>query len=291
VAVVEAGSFSKAADVLESHPPAVSNGIKALELTLGVRLINRTTRRISLTHHGEVFYEQAQALLQHVAQAKSLFQPARNDASVRGKLRIDIPSALAAPLVIPRLKEFSARYPAIELVVGVSDMPVDLIAEGVDCVIRVGELPSSSMVGRRLAMAPMVTCGSPSYLAQYGTPHTLDDLSKHKAVSYFFGSSRRIMNWQFITAEGVKEIKVKSGMLVNDSAAFVQSALSGFGLVQVLRIGVQQHLDDGTLVQVLPDFPSPSRQISLLYPEKRLIGQPLGCFLEWVPSLFSSVTA
>jgi len=287
VAVVEARSFAKAADNITSNRPTVTNAVKALETTLGVRLLNRTTRSLSLTPQGEVFYERALSLLQEVADARSLFRPCSNDSAVKGKLRIDVPAALASTLLIPRLKGFVLRYPAIDLVIGVSDTTANLVSEGIDCVIRVGELKDSNMVGRPLTMAPMVTCASPAYLAQHGAPSSLRGLAQHKSVSYFFGTSRRVMEWNFETEDGIESIHVPSGLLLNDSVALVQAAVAGLGIVQVLRTSVQQHLDDGSLVAVLPDYTVPPRQISVLYHEKRLMGQPLRQFLDWVPSVFS----
>jgi LysR family transcriptional regulator for bpeEF and oprC len=149
VAVVDNGSFARAAEALLMARPSVTNAINALEKGLGARLLQRTTRRISLTGEGELFYDRATRLLTDIADAQNLF--GGTDVPPRGRLRVDIPVALAKPLLIARLPQFKALYPDIELILGVSDQPVDLLADGVDCVVRIGELPPTSMVARKLA--------------------------------------------------------------------------------------------------------------------------------------------
>lgn len=231
VTVVETGSFSRASDALRMARPGVTKAIGDLEATLGVRLLHRTTRRISLTGEGESLYERATGLLNDVVAIRDLF--GGNEEHPAGRLRIDVPVALAKPLLIPALPEFSAAYPDIEVILGVSDQPVDLVADAVDCVLRIGPLPVTSMIARQLATIRMVICASPNYLSLHGTPKRLEELARHKAVNYFSGRGHRAIPWRVSGREEKHELAVPSAMMVNDAEALVACALEGMGLIQV----------------------------------------------------------
>lgn len=180
VNVVEQGSFIRAAEVLELHRPAVTRAVQNLEHDLGVKLLHRTTRQVSMTDEGEEFYQRCLSLLSELDDVRRLFSRTQPP---KGRLRLDVPITLARAVIIPALGDFQNRYPDIEIVLGTSDRKIDLIAERVDCVIRFGELNDSSFVARRLGTAAMVTCAAPSYLAKHGTPHSIDELMKsHRAV-------------------------------------------------------------------------------------------------------------
>lgn len=170
VNVVEQGSFIRAAEVLELHRPAVTRAVQNLEHDLGVKLLHRTTRQVSMTDEGEEFYQRCLSLLSELDDVRRLFSRTQPP---KGRLRLDVPITLARTVIIPALGDFQNRYPDIEIVLGTSDRKIDLIAERVDCVIRLGELNDSSFVARRLGTAAMVTCAAPSYLAKHGTPHSI----------------------------------------------------------------------------------------------------------------------
>lgn len=183
VNVVEQGSFIRAAEVLELHRPAVTRAVQNLEHDLGVKLLHRTTRQVSMTDEGEEFYQRCLSLLSELDDVRRLFSSTQPP---KGRLRLDVPITLARAVIIPALGDFQNRYPDIEIVLGTSDRKIDLIAERVDCVIRLGELNDSSFVARRLGTAAMVTCAAPSYLAKHGTPHSIDELmTSHRAVNFF----------------------------------------------------------------------------------------------------------
>lgn len=286
VSVIETGSFTKAAQALHLHRPAVSKTIQNLEQQLGGRLLNRTTRQVSFTPEGEAFYKRCKAILGEVDEVMASFgnRPAR----LAGKLRIDMPVALGKLLIIPSLMDFQSRYPHIELTLGASDKPVDLIGEGVDCVVRLGALEDSSMVATGIGYLPMVTCAAPAYLDRYGEPRTLDDLASHRAVNYFSGTNPRPIEWFFALDEQVTSMRLKSGINVNDTEAFVASALSGFGLLQALELTVRNHLKDGSLVRVLDGYPVPSKRISVLYPHRDLLPPKVEAFVHWLKALMAT---
>lgn len=232
VNVVEQGSFIRAAEVLELHRPAVTRAVQNLEHDLGVKLLHRTTRQVSMTDEGEEFYQRCLSLLSELDDVRRLFSRTQPP---KGRLRLDVPITLARAVIIPALGDFQNRYPDIEIVLGTSDRKIDLIAERVDCVIRFGELNDSSFVARRLGTAAMVTCAAPSYLAKHGTPHSIDELMKsHRAVNFFSNHSLQIMEWKFTVDGSIASIKVPSSILVDNSEAFLSCGLAGLGILHGL---------------------------------------------------------
>ncbi len=170
----------------------------------------------------------------------------------KGRLRIDTPPSIGRLILLPALCEFHSRYPDIELAIGMSDRPVDMVQEAVDCVIRVGELRDSSMVAKRVGTFESITCAAPSYLERYGEPQTIGQLDDHRAVHYFSGRSSKNMDWSFTVDGQVKEVAVKGAVSVNDAEAYVTCGLKGFGIIQPARYMVAAHLESGALREILP---------------------------------------
>jgi LysR family transcriptional regulator for bpeEF and oprC len=285
VSVVDHGSFTKAAAAMRMARPSVTNAIRGLETDLGARLLHRTTRSTTLTAEGESFYDRAIQILAEVAEAKALYSG--KGGMPRGRLRVDLPVALARPVIIPRLPEFAAQFPDIEIILGVSDQPADLVADGIDCVVRLGRLQNSSMVARRIALARMVNCATPAYLERHGTPVSVDDLRLHRAVHYFSGRDRRVIDWHYLVDNEERTIKMKPALSVNDTEAFLHAGLAGFGLMQALGVTVQEHLASGELVEILPDVRPNPRPISILYPSKAHLAPQVRAFIEWVREAFA----
>ncbi|RYD24634.1 MAG: LysR family transcriptional regulator [Lysobacteraceae bacterium] len=283
VAVADRGSFARAAETLSLARPRVTNAVAALEQEMGVRLFQRTTRRTVLTGEGETLYDQALQLLGEAERTLNLFGGSAE--APRGRLRVDVPVALARSVIVPKLAEFRSAYPDIEIVLGVSDQPTDLIADGIDCVIRIGELPVGSMVSRLIGRIDLVVCGSPDYLIARGTPRTIADLPDHDAVVYFSGRGRRPVEWHLVDDGVERSVRMRPALLVNDSEAFVACAIAGLGLIQVPRITVGDHLSDGALVELLGDVSSVSRPVSILYPSRQHLTAQVRAFIEWSASL------
>ncbi|CAB3794139.1 HTH-type transcriptional regulator DmlR [Paraburkholderia caffeinitolerans] len=283
VNIVERGSFTQAAEVLQLHRPAVTKAVQQLEQELGIRLLNRSTRRVSMTAEGEAFYQRCVQLLASVNDTFASFaQFSEQRPQPKGRLRLNFATAFAKSVIIPALPEFQQRYPQIELVVGASDQPVDLIGEGIDCVVRIGELRDSSMVARKIGAVPMVTCASPSYLARHGVPRTLDDLRAHKAVNFFTGRNRRVIDWTFRPAGETVTLKLESSVLTDNSEALLACALAGFGLVHALRPALQPHIDAGQLVEVLPGIASAPKPISVMYANRDHLPGKVRVFVDWI---------
>ncbi|AUW58953.1 LysR family transcriptional regulator [Sphingobium sp. SCG-1] len=288
VAVADNGSFSRAAEGLRMPRPSVTNAINALEAALGARLLQRTTRRTSLTAEGERLYDRATRLLTDISETRNLF--GASSVAPRGRLRVDIPVALARPLIIHRIAEFRALYPEVDVILGVSDQPVDLLADGVDCVLRIGELAPTSMIARKLATMTIVVCGSPDYLEAHGTPGTVEDLRQHQAVNYFSGRGYRPIAWSMPEDAGIPQFNLRSGIMVNDTEAFVACALNGLGLIQVPGLVVAEHLASGKLVEVVRAMRTILWPLSIMYPNRQHLAPQVRVFIDWVAEIVASST-
>lgn len=281
--VVETGSFSKAADQLNLHVSAVSKAVKYLENQLGLRLLNRTTRSLKLTAEGEAFYEKAQFLL---AELEETFQDLSGvSQQAKGKLRIEMPTVIA-PCVIEKLPEFQRLYPDIQLIITTSDQLSNLVDKGLDCSLRLGELTDASYIARRLANVTMLTCASPSYLAEHGTPKTLTDLDQHRIVHYVSGQQGKIMPLKFLAPSGeTEQVKNTHAMQVNDSNALLLTALSGLGIVQMSDLLLRPYLARGELVPILTELQTPTRPLWIIYPQRQFIPKRLAVFIDWITAL------
>jgi LysR family transcriptional regulator for bpeEF and oprC len=286
VRIVEANSFSKAAETLALPRAALTATMKNLEAYLGVQLLQRTTRRLSLTQDGAVYFRHCIDILGAVDTAEALFR-GPGASSLRGKLRVDLPSAVAHQLVLPHLADFHAAYPDIELNLGMTDRLVDLTQEGIDCAVRVGQLQDSALVGRQIGNMRFVTCATPTYLAAHGTPRSIADLDAHACVVHFSGRTGRAFDWDFLVDEEIVKVAMRGPVAINDAQANVACALQHLGLAQLGAYQVRGHLDSGALVEVLADTPPTPMPVSLLYPQGRMASPRVRAFADWVTALFA----
>lgn len=286
VAVADYSSFARAAEAMRMRRPSVTETINDLERQFGVRLFHRTTRRTSLTGEGEELYDRATRLLGEIEETRNMF--GETSRAPRGRLRVDIPVAIAKPLVVPRLPAFRSAFPDIDLILGVSDQPVDLHAEGVDLVLRIGALPASSLVARKLASLTMVVCGAPSYLDARGTPQCIDDLGDHLAVNYFSGRGHRPVPWSLPPGDPRERLALPSAILVNDTEAFVGCAIAGLGLIQAPGLSVERHLASGELVEVLPAMREVRWPLSVMYPHRQHLAPQVRAFIDWMSDLIAA---
>jgi len=282
--VVDTNSFTRAAETLDLPRASVTTIIQNLEAFLGTRLMHRTTRRLSLTPDGAAYYERCVRILADVEETEASFQSGNK--KPHGKLRIDMPGSLGRLIVIPSLCEFHKRYPDIDLQLGLTDRPVDLLQEGVDCVLRVGALQDSSLVARRIGLFEGVTCASPDYIERAGMPASLEDLDNHKAVNYFSSRTGRTLDWAFVVNGNEVEVKMKSIVSVNDADAYVTCGLEGFGLIQPALFMVLPHLRSGQLVEVLPELKPLPMPISAVYPHSRHLSPKVRVFVDWIAEVF-----
>ncbi|WP_372821276.1 LysR family transcriptional regulator [Pseudomonas parafulva] len=278
VRIAERGSFSQAAEDLQIPRATVTNLIKRLEQRLGVRLLERTTRHVRMTHDGEAYYHRCVRLLLDLEETESAFR----NAPPKGLLRVNLQGTLAKHFVMPALGGFLGQYLDITLHIGEDDRLVDLVREGVDCVLRAGLLQDSSLIGRQVASLEQVTVASPEYLAQHGTPATLDDLQQHFAVDYLSSATGRAVPLEFRVGREVVERLLPAKVSVTGVDLYTGAALSGLGIVQVPRYRIVHELAVGSLRELLPDCPPPPMPVSVVYPQSRQLSARVRVFSQWL---------
>ena len=278
--VAELGSFTRAADQLGLAKGRVSTAVQQLEADVGTRLLQRTTRRVRLTPDGEQFLERCKELIADAEQLQAMFQPAAS--GLRGRLRIDLPNALARDLVIPRLPEFLSAHPLLEVGISTTDRRVDLVQEGFDCVLRVGPLADADLVARPLGLMKMHNGASPAYLRTHGTPSTLADLAQHRIVHYAAKLGTQGAGWEYQNGGVVRVHPMRSAIVVNGTDAYQAACLAGLGLIQAPLHGTQRLVDAGLLVDVMPEFTAAPMPVSLLYPHRRQIAPRVQAILNWI---------
>ncbi|GHD95527.1 MULTISPECIES: LysR family transcriptional regulator [Pseudocitrobacter] len=286
IRVAELESFSRAADTLGLPKGSVSRQIQALENQLGCRLLHRTTRRVHLTQDGMVYYERAKDLLSNLEELDSMFQS--DPSSVSGRLRVDMPVAVAQNVVIPRLPAFLQHYPGIELELSSSDRLVDVIREGFDCVVRVGHLKDSGLIARPLGKLTVVNCASPDYLARFGYPESLDELEDHAVVHYATSLGVRPQGFEVLVDKTTRWVKTGGVLTVNSTETYHAACLAGLGIIQVPRVGVREALRSGKLIEILPQYRAEPMPVSLIYPHRRNLSRRVHLFMEWLTEVMKA---
>lgn len=286
VRVVEAGSFVRAAERLGASTSSLSRQVAELEGHLGARLLNRTTRKLSLTEGGQAFYERAVQVLADLDEAEALVSSAA--ATPRGTLRLTCSHALGVQRIGPAIAAFVARYPEVRFEVTVSDRIVDLVEEGFDLAIRVGHVGSEQMVARRLGTTRLLVCAAPSYLKAHGTPRRPTDLAAHAVITYAYAPNPRL--WRLIDRRGqVHEVRVGGPLHANSGELAVAAAVGGLGLVLEPDFIVEAALASGALVRVLPDCEGAPADIWAVYPSRRHLSLKVRLFVDHVVRHFAAM--
>jgi DNA-binding transcriptional LysR family regulator len=266
VRAVELGGFSTAARDLGLTPSAISKLVTRLEDRLGVRLLDRTTRRLALTPEGEAYFQRSQRILADIAEAED--EVASLSGTPRGLLRVNVGTAFGMHQLVPALPEFLARYPAMRIELTMTDRVVDLIEEGADLAIRLGALGDSSLVARRICDLERVVCASPEYLRRHGMPAKPDDLLSHNCLSVDYAPSLR--RWPFTAGEGVRHVEVLGNVSANNADALLELALLGVGVIRLSEVIVGEALQKGLLVPLLADVHhSEPLPLHAVYPQGR----------------------
>jgi len=288
--VVEAGNFTRAADSLDMPNATLSKLVQELEAHLGVRLLQRTTRRVTVTPEGQDYYAKATRVLRDLEDIDSTFNIARS--KPRGHLRIDVGGSTARDVLVPLLPDFLARYPDIRIDLGVSDRSVDLIGDNVDCVIRGGALDASSLVARGIGQATMVTCASPEYLRHNGIPAYPEELRNgHRLVSYLSPQNGRAVPFRFEQGGERSELKLEHRIGVNESNAHLAACVAGLGIIQTFSYAAGAALRDGTLVEILADWRPAPYPFHVVYPHNRYVTHRLRVFIDWLVECFPAKVA
>jgi len=286
-AVADARSFTQAAEQLDLPRPSVTNAVQAIEQQLGVRLLQRTTRKVSLTVEGMLYLDRCRALLNDLEDINSLFLEAGRKPS--GTIRVDLPERTAHLSVIPALPEFFRQYPEINVRLGSNDRISDIVGEGIDCAVRGGTLRDSTLIARPLGLMEQVNIASPAYLAEHGRPQTLDDLHSHQAVSFFSSLTGRDMPWEYVDEQGVEQtMTMRSRVSVGSSEAYVAACRAGLGLIQIPRRGIEPLLASGELEEVLPAFRPSPMPLSIVYSHTRQLSPRVRVFVDWLAALLTA---
>lgn len=283
IRLVERQSFTAAAADLGIPRSTASEVLRGLEARLGARLLERTTRHVTPTLDGEDYYRRCVAILAEVEEAEA----AMRDAQPRGLLRIDAHPLLTRTFILPHLPAFLARHPQLDLQIGQGDRLVDLVREGIDCVIRSGEPDDSGLILRRLGTIAEVTVASPAYLARHGTPEAPDRLDGHQMVAFMSSRTGDVLPLEFSVGGALRHIVLPSRIRVNNSDTMADLARLGFGLVQAPRYRFADDLASGALVEVLADTPPSPTPLSALYPQNRQLTLRLRVFLDWISGIFA----
>ena len=285
VRVVSAGSFVAAAQNLGVTASAVSKSVSRLEERLGSRLLNRTTRSLSLTDVGGEFYARCQTLVVQLQDAEAEVVETRQ--RPRGRLRVDLPLALGRDYIVPALPRFLAQFPDVSLHVSLTDRLVDMIAEGVDVVVRIGDLTDSRLVARQLWTPPLMLVASPDYLARAGIPRDPDDLTRHACVRFFNPNTGKVTEWAFVR-DGVRKVIAASGRLMfNNLEALTAAAIAGAGITPGASFITERYIATGLLTQVLPDWQiQGSKPASALFLKGRHPSPKVQAFVDFLVTLF-----
>ena len=287
VRVVEAGSFTKAAETLHMSKTSVTQLVQQLEARLRVKLLNRTTRKVNLSADGAVYYERVVRLLDDLDDAETSLSSAAT--LPRGRLRVDVPSPLARMILLPALPAFHARYPDIQIDMGVSDRIVDLIGEKVDCVVRGGELTDQSLMARRIGNLQLGVYAAPSYLQRLGTPahpRELED-SQHRIVGFLWARSGKALPYAMHNNDESLHIQGRYVLAVDDGNAYLAAGLAGLGIVWLPDYMSAPHVAQGELVPLFEQWSLEPMPIYLAFPPNRHISIKLRVFIDWVAELMA----
>ncbi|EKO3437222.1 LysR family transcriptional regulator [Vibrio fluvialis] len=280
VAVAETSSFTQAAKRLVTSVANVSRRIALLEERLGVKLLLRTTRKVSLTEAGQVYYQQCRALLEGLDQAELTVTQMQQ--TPRGKLKVTAPVTYGEQKIAPLLNGFLLQHPKLELELVLTNQKLDLIEQGVDVAVRLGQLDDSSFIARRLSNRHLYVCATPDYLAQCGTPHTLSELTKHSCLVGTYD------HWRFKENQQSRSIRVKGRLSCSSGVVLLDAVLKGMGLAQLPDYYVEEHLLSGRLVEVLPSYRDDREGVWALYPQNRHLSPKVRLLVDYLAQHLSA---
>jgi LysR family transcriptional regulator for bpeEF and oprC len=284
VRIVETGGMTRAADSLQMPKATATTLIQQLESALGVKLLYRTTRRVSVTPDGAAYYPRCVAVLALVRETEESL--GQRHSSPRGLLRVEVPTLMARLVIVPALPNFFARYPEIELQLGCSERRADLIGEGIDCAVWSGELEDSTLVARRVGQLYLGTCASPSYLAAHGVPQHPDELAAHRCINHFSPRTGKIFDWVF-AKDGLRiQTTLRGHIALDDENSYVAAAEAGLGVAQIPAFVLKNALEQGSLELLLGDWFAEPAPLNVVYPQNRHLSSKIRVFVDWVAELF-----
>jgi LysR family transcriptional regulator, regulator for bpeEF and oprC len=283
VRVVETGGIARAAESLRIPKATATTLIQKLEASLGVKLLNRTTRRVSVTPDGAAYYSSAVAILSEVRDAEEALS--RRSTAPSGRVRVDVPTLIARSVIVPALPRFFAQYPQIELALACNERHFDLVAEGIDCALWIGEIGEPALVAKRVGFVYFATCAAPSYIATHGLPLHPRELAQHRCLNHFSPRTGETVEWVF--SKGAERVQAvfPGHLALEDENSYVSAAEAGLGIAQMPAFAVKEAMERGALDLVLGDwFPEPS-PLHVVYPQSRHLSRKVRVFVDWLAAL------
>jgi LysR family transcriptional regulator for bpeEF and oprC len=287
VGVAQFRSFTRASESLDLPKTTISRLVRELEAGLGVRLLNRTTRHVSLTPEGVVFYDESVRLLDDLRQSEARITAGAN--RPHGRLRVDMAHSVANGIVIPALPQFAARYPEITLEITCSERIENLVADGTDCALRANIIQDETLIARELGALEVITCASPGYLRRRGTPVCPSEIANHQVIAFYFSKNRKLRDLQFETGGQRQQVAGKPVAAFSDVQACMTAALAGLGITQIPAFLLQEPLAAGGLTRILPDCGVDAIDMFAVYPQSRRHSAKVQAFVGWVAELFANL--
>ena len=282
-------SFSEAARHLGMSPSSVSRAVQRLEERLETRLLNRTTRSLSLTDDGARFYESSRQILSDLEEAELSLRQARSTPS--GTLRLNLIPSMARMHIVPALPAFLSQYPALKLEITLSDRRIDLIEEGVDAVVRVGRSPDSNLIMQTLGVAKHVVCASPEYIEKWGNPKTPEALKQHSCINHIVPQIGRVRNWEFQSEGETFTLDVPGVVTIDQAETAMAAAIAGLGIIQLYSFVVSDAIASGELVPLLEDYAPSDVPITVVYAQKRYLSAKVAAFIEFMKGVVQQLEA
>lgn len=283
VRVAEAGAIARAAERLHIPKATATTMIQKLEASLGVRLLNRTTRRVALTPDGAAYYTRAAAILAEVREAEEALS--QRSAAPHGRVRVDAPTLIARSVIVPALPRFFSRYPDIELALACNERHFDLVAEGIDCALWIGEVEDPGLVARRVGFLYFTTCAAPSYLAAHGLPAHPRELARHRCINHFTPRTGEIVEWVFSKDSERVHAVFPGHLALEDENSYVSAAEAGLGIAQMPAFVVKEAMERGALDLVLADWLPEPAPLHVVYPQSRHLSRRVRVFVDWLSAL------
>jgi LysR family transcriptional regulator for bpeEF and oprC len=283
--VVETGAMSRAAAALRIPKATVTTSIQQLESALGLKLLNRTTRKLTVTADGTAYYQHCRVILAQIRETEAALMQHRDAPS--GRLRVEVPTLMARLVIVPALPEFFLRYPKIDIQLGCSERRSDLIDEGIDCAVWSGELASSALIARRVGQLYLSTCASPAYLRAHAQPAHPRELSAQRCINHFSPRTGKNFDWVFAKDGERVQMSLPGLIAVDDENCYVAAAEAGLGIAQIPAFVLKDAMDRGVLQLVLGDWLAEPAPLHMVYPENRHLSRKVRVFVDWVAELFA----
>jgi LysR family transcriptional regulator, regulator for bpeEF and oprC len=283
VRVVDTGGIARAAEGLGIPNATATTLIQKLEASLGVKLLNRTTRRVSVTPDGAAYYTRAAGILAEVRDAEEALS--QHSSAPRGRVRVDAPTLIARSVIVPALPNFFSQYPGIELALACNERHFDLVAEGIDCALWIGEIDDESLVARRVGFLYFVTCAAPAYIKAHGLPAHPRDLTQHRCINHFSPRTGETVEWVFSKADERVQAVFPGHLALEDENSYVSAAEAGLGIAQMPAFVVKESMERGALDLVLGDWFAEPAPLHVVYPQSRHLSRRVRVFVDWLAAL------